>query len=64
MEREAEPSRYGKKAAKWIKADESMTLQEILQRSDLVIPGIPAFFVVAKETDFRERFLSQEQPLL
>ena len=41
-----------------------MTLQEILQRSDLVIPGIPAFFVVAKGTDFRERFLSQEQALL
>ena len=57
-------SRYGKKAAKWIKADESMTLKQILQQSDLVIPGIPAFFVVAEGTDFRERFLSREQPLL
>jgi hypothetical protein len=61
---EAEPSRYGKKAAKWIKADESMTLKQILRQSHLVIPGIPAFFVVAKGTDFRERFLAQEQHLL
>ncbi len=61
---EAEPSRYGKKAAKWIKADECARLMDILQRADHVIPGIPAFFVVAKGTDFRERFLSQDQPLL
>ena len=61
---EAEPSRYGEKAARWIQIDESQSLQDILQRGDHVIPGIPAFFIVARETDFRERFLSQEQPLL
>ena len=61
---EAEPSRYGEKAAKWIQIDPSQSLQHILQRGDHVIPGIPTFFVVAKGTDFRERFLSQEQPLL
>ena len=61
---EAEPSRYGEKAARWIEVDANHLLQDILQRGDYVIPGIPALFVVARETDFRERFLSQEQPLL
>ena len=61
---EAEPSRYGERAARWIKVDAKQSLQNILQRGDHVIPGIPAFFVVARGTDFRERFLSQEQPLL
>ena len=61
---EAQPSRYGEKAAKWIKAKESVSLREILLAANHVIPGIPAFFVVAKGTDFRDRFLAQEQSLL
>ena len=61
---EAEPSRYGEKAARWIQINESQSLKDILQHGDHVIPGVPAFFVVARGTDFRERFLSQGQPLL
>lgn len=56
---ETEPSRYGKRAAKWIKVDESAQLQDIWRRPDHVIPGLPAFFLVAKGTDFREHFLAE-----
>ncbi len=56
---EAEPSRYGERAAKWITVDESVQLQDIWRRPDYVIPGLPAFFVIAKGTDFRERFLAE-----
>ena len=57
---EAEPSRYGKRAAKWIRVHEGAQLQDIWRQPDHVIPGIPALFVVAKGTEFRERFLAQE----
>lgn len=57
------PQRYGPKASSWQLADETLLLGEILSKPEYVIPGVPVFFVVAKGTDYRERFLSDEVPL-
>lgn len=57
---EEEPQRYGKNAARWVRADEHLSLREVLSRPDHVIPGIPVFFLVARGTVFRERFLTEE----
>eukprot|EP00951_Prasinocladus_malaysianus_P045375 scaffold602932_cov24-Prasinocladus_malaysianus.AAC.1 len=54
------PSRYGTKAANWIRVNESDALGEVLQRPDYVVPGVPVFFVVAKDTEFRRKFLANE----
>jgi len=60
------PSRYGPEGATWIKIDESDSLGEILGKPDHVIPGVPVFFILSKDTprDFRENFLNGEVPLL
>lgn len=54
------PRRYGKGAAQWVRAPEGNTLKEILQRPDHVVPGIPVFFLVARGTAFKDRFLEGE----
>ena len=59
-----EPQRYGPKAARWVKVPDAELLGEVLSRPDYVVPGVPVFFVVATGTHFRERFLSDEVPLL
>ena len=61
--RDEGPQRYGPKAAKWQQVREASLLGELLSQPDYVIPGVPVFFVVAKGTDYRERFLSDEIPL-
>lgn len=61
---EDEPRRYGAGAAHWERVAESITLADLLALPDLVIPGIPVLFVLAKGTSFRERFLEGELPLL
>lgn len=61
--RDAAPQRYGPRASKWCKVDESRLLGEFLSQPDYVIPGIPVFFVVSKGSEYRERFLSDEIPL-
>jgi hypothetical protein len=61
---EDEPRRYGAGAAHWERVAESSTLADLLALPDLVIPGIPVLFVLAKGTSFRERFLEGELPLL
>lgn len=58
------PSRYGPKAAGWVKVDEKWTLADALAREDHVVPGIPVFFVLSKGSDFRQRFLDNDMPLL
>lgn len=58
------PQRYGPKAAAWVRVQEGWTLRDALARPDHVIPGVPAFFVLARGSDFRERFLEGEMPLL
>ena len=61
--KDAAPQRYGPKASRWCKVDESSLLGELLSQPDYVIPGIPVFFIVSKGSDYRERFLSDEIPL-
>ncbi|KAI3438195.1 hypothetical protein D9Q98_000632 [Chlorella vulgaris] len=61
---EAGPQRYGPNAAGWVRVEEQWTLRDILDRPDHIIPGIPALFVLAKGTDFRQQFLSGDLPLL
>ena len=51
------PQKYGSKASKPIRVKETSTLAEILQKEDYIIPGVPVFFVLAKGTLFRDRFL-------
>jgi hypothetical protein len=64
------PQRYGAKAAGWVRVDERWALGEALARRDHVVPGVPAFFVLARGAPgsearaFRERFLAGELPLL
>ena len=59
----AAPQRYGPRASKWCHVNEKSLLGEVLSRPDYVIPGIPVFFVIPKNSDYRERFLSDELPL-
>lgn len=56
------PLRYGNEAAKWVSVPTSSTLKALLQRDDCVIPGVPVFWVVARGSTYRERFLSEEVP--
>lgn len=58
------PRRYGPKAAGWVRVDEGWTLRDALSRPDHVVPGVPAFFVLAKGTNFRDAFLEGDMPLL
>eukprot|EP00850_Spirogloea_muscicola_P022543 SM000300S11718 [mRNA] locus=s300:687:2997:- [translate_table: standard] len=41
----------------WVKVDLKATLRATLGKDDHVVAGIPAFYVVAKGTEFRERLL-------
>ena len=58
------PLRYGPKAAEWIRLDESLTLGGALQRPDHVVPGIPVFFILARDTPFKNDFLQGDIALL
>jgi tetratricopeptide (TPR) repeat protein len=53
------PERYGPRAAHWVKVEnvEGESLGALLSRPDMVVPGVPVFFVLAKGTAFRERWL-------
>ena len=61
--KDAAPQRYGPKASQWRQLRETSLLGEVLSRADYVIPGIPVFFVVAKGSQYRERFLADDIPL-
>ena len=54
------PQRYGPRAARWVRAREQATLAELLAAPDFVAPGLPVFFVVARGTVYRDRFLASE----
>lgn len=60
LDREAEgPRRYGKDVARWAKADEKKSLGEVLLAPDHIVAGVPLFWVVARGTEYRERFLAE-----
>lgn len=48
---------------KMIRIDESKTLGEVLAEDACVVPGHPIVYVVAKGTEFREKFLAGEWEL-
>lgn len=54
------PQRYGQKATHWVPVQVQLSLREVLLRDDHIIPGLPLFWVVAKGTDYRQRFLAEE----
>ncbi|KAG9446797.1 hypothetical protein H6P81_012925 [Aristolochia fimbriata] len=41
---------------KWVKVNEKKTLYDILRQPDYVIPGIPVFFIVSKQSPFYKEF--------
>lgn len=51
--------RYGEKASRWVRVKEDWTLHDVLSQKDMVVPGIPMFAAVARGTEFRQRFLRQ-----
>jgi hypothetical protein len=58
------PSRYGSRAARWVPVHQEASLRDTLRRPDCIIPGVPVFFVVARNTPFRDKFLADEPRLL
>ena len=48
---------------KMVPIDESKTLGEVLAEDECVVPGHPIVYVVAKGTEFREKFLAGEWEL-
>ncbi|KAL3631723.1 hypothetical protein CASFOL_024707 [Castilleja foliolosa] len=43
---------------KWVKVNERRTLNDILRNPDIVVPGIPVFYVVSKRSSFYKDFKS------
>jgi hypothetical protein len=56
---EVAPDPYSQSAPQWVKADEKLTLREVLLQPGHVIAGVPLFWVVAKDTEYKSRFLKQ-----
>jgi hypothetical protein len=56
---EVAPDHYSQRAPQWVKADEKLTLREVLLQSGHVIAGVPLFWVVSKDTEYKSRFLQQ-----
>lgn len=54
------PNRYGPKASHWVHVKQDLTLREVLLQQDHIIPGLPLFWVLAKGTDYQQRFLQEE----
>ncbi|KAK9067516.1 hypothetical protein SSX86_011627 [Deinandra increscens subsp. villosa] len=46
----------GNNQPKWVKVNERRTLHAVLKEPNLVIPGIPVFFVVSKRSSFYKDF--------
>ncbi|KAI8523137.1 hypothetical protein RHMOL_Rhmol13G0050800 [Rhododendron molle] len=44
------------RSPKWVKVDEKSTLYSILKEPDIVIPGIPVFFIVSRSSSFYKDF--------
>lgn len=57
---EAAPNRYGQGASHWVKVDEQLSLKQVLLQEDHIVPGVPLFWVLAKDTDYEKRFLAEE----
>ncbi|PWA81560.1 Tetratricopeptide-like helical [Artemisia annua] len=51
-------SSVGEGRSKWVNVNERRTLHAVLKEPNLVIPGIPVFFVVSKRSSFYKDFKS------
>ncbi|KVH94303.1 Tetratricopeptide-like helical [Cynara cardunculus var. scolymus] len=51
-------SSIGEGRSKWVKVNERRTLHAVLKEPNLIIPGIPVFFVVSKRSSFYKEFKS------
>ncbi|KAI4350297.1 hypothetical protein L6164_004765 [Bauhinia variegata] len=45
-------------SSKWIKVSERRTLHDVLREPNFIIPGIPVFYVVSKQSSFYGKFKS------
>jgi len=52
-----EVKRYGKEAVRPVQVDVDKALGATLREAGHVIPGVPMFFVLAKGSEYRDRFL-------
>lgn len=57
---QAGPKRYGSSSSHWVPVDESLSLRQVLLAPDHVIPGVPLFWVLARDTQYQARFLAEE----
>jgi hypothetical protein len=57
---QAGPKRYGKSGSHWTAVNESLSLQQVLLQPEHVVPGVPLFWVLARDTEYQARFLAEE----
>ncbi|KAF6259158.1 hypothetical protein COO60DRAFT_1622080 [Scenedesmus sp. NREL 46B-D3] len=57
---QAGPKRYGEGASHWVAVDEALSLRQVLLQPGHVVPGVPLFWVLARDTDYQARFLAEE----
>uniref|UniRef100_A0A803LAD2 Uncharacterized protein n=1 Tax=Chenopodium quinoa TaxID=63459 RepID=A0A803LAD2_CHEQI len=62
IDEEKDSSNYesptGKGPSRWVKVNEKRTLHDVLKEPNLVIPGIPVFYIVSKSSTFYNKFKS------
>ncbi|XP_021722158.1 tetratricopeptide repeat protein 4 homolog [Chenopodium quinoa] len=62
IDEEKDSSNYGsptgKGPSRWVKVNKKRTLHDILKEPNLVIPGIPVFYIVSKSSAFYNKFKS------
>ncbi|WCJ38235.1 Tetratricopeptide repeat (TPR)-like superfamily protein [Euphorbia peplus] len=46
----------GEGSSKWVKVNEKRILSDVLKQPDFVVPGIPVFYVVSKNSSFYRKF--------
>uniref|UniRef100_A0A2C9UNS7 Uncharacterized protein n=1 Tax=Manihot esculenta TaxID=3983 RepID=A0A2C9UNS7_MANES len=51
-----EDSIEGTGSSKWVEVNEKKTLHEVLKERNFVIPGIPVFYVVSRNSNFYRKF--------
>ncbi|KAK9726456.1 hypothetical protein RND81_05G216500 [Saponaria officinalis] len=50
----------GRDPSRWVKVNEKRTLHDVLKEPNFVIPEIPVFYVVSKQSSFYDKFKSGE----
>lgn len=55
------PTVYGKDSVNWVEVEEWKTFRDIIEEPGHVVPGIPTFFLLAKDSKYHKLFLSSNQ---